>query len=216
LIVSAGQPSRPATANLPFCRPACRTLSSSDVDTLDQILREHNRNLVPAAQVRIRIAIDTGLVHLDGANGFPGDATNAVSRLVDAPALKHALASFPEAGAALIVSDLIYREVVRNYCDDARQKRFARVTVRLPEKDFQSTAWIFIPQEDVTTLDDLDQETALPAVAAAMPTAQTAAPGKFNIGSNTVNGTQIVGDHAKARTAVRGGAAYGRRRTDVE
>jgi hypothetical protein len=164
--------------------------------TLDEMLRAHNRNLVPEARVRIRVAIDTGLVHLDGANGFPGDVTNTVCRLVDAPPLKRALAAFPDAGAALIVSDQIYREVVRNYCDGVQQARFTQVSVGMPDKDFRSTAWVYVPNEDARKLGDLDgvppaapeAGTAPATPAAAAPAAPTPAS-KFNIGSNTVNGT---------------------------
>src|SRR5437016_1714687 len=53
---------------------------------VDRLLRQHNRGLSSEARVRLRIAVHQGLVHLDGANGFPSEAVVHVCRLADAPA----------------------------------------------------------------------------------------------------------------------------------
>lgn len=125
------------------------------VRAMDRSLREHNRNLLPAAKVRLRVAVHEGLVHLDGANGYPGEAVIAVSRLVDAKPLKRALAVLPEAAVGLIVSERIFRDVVSQYLDEVRPDRFSRVLVSIPGKGFESMAWIHVPDEDVTRLGDL-------------------------------------------------------------
>ncbi|MCO1594872.1 hypothetical protein M8C17_06795 [Micromonospora sp. RHAY321] len=116
--------------------------------TIDRLLREHNRGLSPEARIRLRIGVHEGPVHLDGANGYPGDAVVTVCRLVDSPQLKAALRRFRGAEVALIVSDRIYEDIVRHY-RDLRPEQFLRVTARLPDKDFEAVAWIYVPGENV-------------------------------------------------------------------
>ncbi|MEV0270443.1 hypothetical protein AB0H43_16805 [Hamadaea sp. NPDC050747] len=122
---------------------------------VDRLLRDYNRGLAAEARVRLRIALHEGLVHLDGANGFPGEAIVTVCRLVDSSAAKRALKVFPNANVALIVSDRIYRDVVRHY-HDLRPERFQRVTAQVTGKNFGEPAWIYVPDEDATkvSLDD--------------------------------------------------------------
>ncbi|MFF0656443.1 hypothetical protein [Micromonospora tulbaghiae] len=119
---------------------------------LDRLLREHNRGLSPEARIRLRLGVHEGLVHLDGANGYPGEAVVTVCRLVDSPQLKATLRHFPDAAVALIVSDRIYEDIVRHY-QDLRPEHFQRVVARLPEKNFESIAWIYVPGENVAALD---------------------------------------------------------------
>jgi hypothetical protein len=122
------------------------------VPELDRLLRRYNADRLPEARVRLRVALHQGMVHLDGANGFPGSAAVEVCRLCDADQLKHALAAFPNAGVALIVSDGIYRDVVVEYPEELRPERFRRVEVRHPGKDFRQPAWICVIDEDLSTL----------------------------------------------------------------
>jgi hypothetical protein len=114
---------------------------------VDRLMREHNRGLSPEAKVRLRIAVHQGLVHLDGANGFPSEAIVHVCRLVDSPQLKATLRRFLGADVALIVSDSVYQDVIRHY-HDLRPEHFARVSATLPEKHFSATAWIYVPGEN--------------------------------------------------------------------
>lgn len=125
------------------------TVVAALAPTLDRILRAHNRSLVREARVRLRVAVHEGLVHLDGANGYPGEAIVTTCRLVDAPPLKQALRSFPHANVALIVSERVYHDIVLHY-PDLRPERFQQVSVRLPDKGFEAEAWIFVPDEDLT------------------------------------------------------------------
>jgi hypothetical protein len=121
------------------------------VPVLDRLLRDHNQGLALEAKVRLRIAVHQGLVHLDGANGFPSEAVVHVCRLVDSPQLKAALRRFSGANVAFIVSDSLYQEVVRHY-QDLRPEQFACVSARLPEKKFDATAWIFVPGENAAEM----------------------------------------------------------------
>ncbi|WP_109598147.1 hypothetical protein [Actinoplanes xinjiangensis] len=113
----------------------------------DQLLREYNQGLAPEARVRLRLAVHQGLVHLEGANGFPGDAVIDTCRLVDSPQVKRALRDFPDANVALVVSDSLYRDVIEHY-RDLRPDQFARVRAEIPEKNFSAAAWIYVPGEN--------------------------------------------------------------------
>jgi class 3 adenylate cyclase len=115
--------------------------------TVERLLREHNRGLAPEARIRLRIGVHQGPVHLDGANGYPGDAVVTVCRLVDSPQLKSALRRFPGAEVALIVSDRTYQDIVRHY-RDLRPEHFLRVAASLPQKNFEAVAWIYVPGEN--------------------------------------------------------------------
>jgi hypothetical protein len=122
------------------------------VFVLDRLLARENPQRAAAARVRLRVAIHQGLVHLDGAAGYPGEAVVTVCRLVDAAGLKAVLRGFAQANVALIVSDEIYRGVVRPY-HRPRPDRFRQIDVRMPDKDFRGDAWVFVPDEDVNRLD---------------------------------------------------------------
>ncbi|MEU7978563.1 hypothetical protein AB0B63_08530 [Micromonospora sp. NPDC049081] len=124
-----------------------RTIVTRLAPTVDRLLREHNHGLAPEARIRLRIGVHEGLVHLDGDNGFPGEAVVTACRLVDSPQLKATLRRFPEAQVALIVSDRLYQDVVRHY-GDLRPEHFLRVTASLPEKSFDAVAWIHLPGEN--------------------------------------------------------------------
>ncbi|GAA3781237.1 hypothetical protein GCM10022225_82020 [Plantactinospora mayteni] len=134
-----------------------RVVATRLTPLIDRLLREHNRGLAPEARVRLRLAVHEGPVHLDGANGYPGDAVVDVCRLVDSPQLKNALRRFPGAEAALIVSDRIYQDVVRHY-QDLRPEHFLRVMASLPDKKFEAPAWIYVPGENAAGRRPMDHE----------------------------------------------------------
>ena len=100
-------------------------------------LNRHNAASGPAAQVRLRIAVHAGEVVYDG-HGVTGNAINRTFRLVQAPALKEALACSPGT-CALIVSEWIYDEVVR-HDPQACPARYRQVHVVV--KETRATAWL--------------------------------------------------------------------------
>lgn len=120
------------------------------VPELNRMLRDYNSSRIPQARIRLRVSVHQGLVHLDGANGFPGHAVIEVCRLCEAKPLKQALAQFPEAAVGLIVSSDIYRDVVTEYPEELRPDRFRRVEVRHPDKEFREWAWICVVDEDLS------------------------------------------------------------------
>jgi hypothetical protein len=127
-----------------------RTVAARLAPVADRLLRELNQGLAPEAKVRLRLAVHQGLVHLDGANGFPSEAIVHVCRLVDSPQLKRALRDFPAANVALIVSDPVFHEVIEHY-RDLRPDQFAEVRAEIPDKGFSATAWIHVPGENAAT-----------------------------------------------------------------
>lgn len=137
------------------------------VPELNRRLRGYNSSRVPAARIRLRVAVHQGMVHLDGANGFPGNAVVFVCRLCEAEPVKRALAAFPDAGVALIVSTDIFRDVVTEYPEEMRPERFRRIEVVHPEKQFQEYAWLCVVDEDMA---------AVPVAADAPPAAPADVP----------------------------------------
>lgn len=103
-------------------------------------LRDLNADLDEHARLRLRVALHRGHVGPAPA-GWVGDAVIAVHRLLDAPALRQALRDHTEADFALIVPDVLYRDVVMHL----RLEAFSQVTVDLPEKNFTEHAWIHLP-----------------------------------------------------------------------
>ncbi len=176
---------------------------------LDRLLRQANRDLLPQAKVRLRMAVHEGLVHLDSANGYAGDAVNTVCRLRDASYLKKALTVFQDAALALIVSEPIYREVVAQQYDGIRDTRFRRVIIDDEEKQFRSEAWICVMDEDVTTVDLSVMPTPQPPEPRAAMTqpvsAQPPTAGKFSFGPIHNSGAMAVGDNSSAINDARPG-----------
>jgi hypothetical protein len=175
------------------------------VPALDRILRDHNQTLLPAARIRLRVAIHQGLVHLTGTNGFPGETVVEVSRLLDAEVLRHALRVFPHASVALIVSRSIFQDVVRQRYRGLRPERFAHVPVTV--KQLATDAWIYVPDEDVNTV-NWEQET--PATTstphAADTTATPARPASptYQISGVTTHGPTVIGPDGTAIGTVNG------------
>ena len=86
-------------------------LLNTFVPTLSQLLVEHNER-APLHQLRLRAAVHAGEVHYDRQGCF-GEALDITFRLLDAPEVKIKL-SQSEAPMVLVVSDDIYRSVVRH------------------------------------------------------------------------------------------------------
>ncbi|MEV4507464.1 hypothetical protein AB0K00_00700 [Dactylosporangium sp. NPDC049525] len=181
------------------------TVVADFVPALDRILREHNRSLLPEAKVRLRVAIHQGLVHLTGANGFPGEAVVEVSRLLDAEPLRQALRTFPHASVALIVSRSIFQDVVRHGYRGLRPERFAQVRVAV--KQLTADAWIFVPDEDVNAVaweqPPAADPTGPPAVEPYPPKADTT-PATFQISGVTTHGPAVFGPGGTAIGSVHG------------
>ncbi|MGC4773091.1 hypothetical protein ACLQ25_29485 [Micromonospora sp. DT44] len=195
------------------------------IPELNRRLRSHNGSLLPAARIRLRVAVHQGLVHLDGANGFPGNAVVYVCRLCDADPVKKALAAFPDAGVALVVSTEIFRDVVTEYPEEMRPERFVRIEVAHPDKEFREYAWLCVVDEDLSgagiravspTTDDSPvhaAERSTEAEEARAPTRSTD-HGGIRTGEIRVNGQNAIGQGATAIGSVGRDANFGTGRGD--
>lgn len=104
-------------------------------------LREHNRAAPPARRIRLRAAAHIGEVHRD-RHGLAGVAVNHLFRLLDAPALRRALAD--SAGElALIASDYLYDSVLRHRPGRVDPGAFWPVEVQV--KQTRARGWVHLP-----------------------------------------------------------------------
>jgi class 3 adenylate cyclase len=115
---------------------------------LSQLLADYNAS-IPAAsrsrwQLRVRAVVHAGEVHYD-ANGCFGEALDIAFRLLDAPGVKKTLRT-ADGSLSLVISDDIYRTVVRHGYDGIDQHGF-RPLVRVHVAGSRYTGWIHIPQE---------------------------------------------------------------------
>ncbi|MFC6082572.1 hypothetical protein [Sphaerisporangium aureirubrum] len=114
------------------------------VEGLRQSLAEVNADLSEHARVRLRVAVHRGLT-TRARNGWVGDATIAVRRILDSAAAREALSGHPGADFVLIVPDGLYRDVIGHGYGRLRPETFHQVEATLPEKGFTERAWIHIP-----------------------------------------------------------------------
>ena len=111
------------------------------VREMSTALRSSNRNWVPEARMRLRLAFHAGDVHLDGT-GFGGEAVVAVMRLIEADALRSALIAAPY-DLAVIVSSQLHRDVVAQRYRGIDPADYREVLVS--SKGFSQAAWIRVP-----------------------------------------------------------------------
>jgi hypothetical protein len=83
---------------------------------LERVLADMNRGAEASRCLRVRLALHHGalIVSRSASFGPAGDAPVVVSRLLDASPLRRHLELHPERNVALIVSEQIFREVVRS------------------------------------------------------------------------------------------------------
>ncbi|ATO13229.1 hypothetical protein CO540_04800 [Micromonospora sp. WMMA2032] len=117
-------------------------LAGAFVRALDDALREKARIYTAEHQLRMRVALHQGNCQQD-ADGWVSEAINTASRLVDAPQLRAALAAATRSPMALIVSDEIYRSVVRHGFRQIEPASFGPVLIEA--KELLERAWIQLP-----------------------------------------------------------------------
>ncbi len=100
-------------------------------------LNRHNAACGTGARVRLRIAVHAGEVVYD-RHGVTGCAINLTFRLVQAPALKEALACSPGT-YTLIASEWIYNEVVR-HAPEGRPADYRQIYITV--KETRVAAWL--------------------------------------------------------------------------
>jgi hypothetical protein len=109
------------------------------VRCLDEALAAHNANPAAGPPIRLRMAVHFGTA-MRADNGYAGQGIVAVSRLVDSPPVKQALAGAPGACLAVILSHQIYDDVVRQGHVSASETDFTKVGVQV--KEYRDEAWV--------------------------------------------------------------------------
>jgi hypothetical protein len=109
--------------------------------TLHRDLVEHNRCASAAGQIRVRMVVNAGWLVSD-SNGLVGDALYDTYRILDSDQARQCL---DEAASPIIVlvSDLIYREIVRHGYLGIDPSSYRQVRVRC--KDRTVVAWLHVP-----------------------------------------------------------------------
>ncbi|GAA4232673.1 hypothetical protein GCM10022254_33200 [Actinomadura meridiana] len=110
---------------------------------LEVALWQENRLLADGARIRLRLALTSGLV-TPGPAGFSGTAVIDCFRLLDGPPVRAALVDFPRAQLAVVVSDHLFHDVVRNGFRSLRAEDFWKVRSSLPGKGFSMDAWLYV------------------------------------------------------------------------
>jgi len=113
------------------------------VEGIGLALAEVNSDLSERARLRLRIALHRGHVR-PGVNGWVGAAAITVHRLLDCDVLRGALAGTPEADFALIVSDVVYQDVVADHYGLLDPAEFTEVTAVVEAKNFAERAWVHV------------------------------------------------------------------------
>lgn len=105
----------------------------------DRLQRAYERS---ADRFQTRLELNAGEVH-QSLDGHAGTDLDLGARLVSAPAAKAVLAATPSAALAVIVSDEIYRQVVKPNAPIFDPASFAPIPVRVKETD--TSAWLHLP-----------------------------------------------------------------------
>lgn len=105
-------------------------------------LADYNQTRIPTARMRLRLAVDNGLVEL-ASNGFAGAAVVAVSRLLNSPHLYEALRENEQADLVVLLSDHVYRSTVGCGHTTLSPSDFREVAVQV--KEYESAAWLRVP-----------------------------------------------------------------------
>ncbi len=100
-------------------------------------LIRYNARRATAAQFRMRVALHAGEIHPDD-HGVTGASINLAARLIEARALKAALAASGDI-LGLVVSEWFYGEVVR-HDKAAEPSTFRHINVNV--KETRTTAWM--------------------------------------------------------------------------
>jgi hypothetical protein len=100
-------------------------------------LRMHNHTYGEPARIRLRVAINVGPVTGD-AFGMEGDAINRTARLIEAPALKEAMAS-TGASLGIIASTFVYDTAIKDE-ELASVCEYTMVDVKV--KEYHDSAWL--------------------------------------------------------------------------
>jgi class 3 adenylate cyclase len=120
-------------------------LLHSFIPALHKLLTDHNTHH-PDNAFQLRIAAHSGEVHYDQWGPF-GEAVDITCRLLDAPELKATLAT-TKAPTALVVSDDVYRTIIRHRYNGTYEQFQSNVKIEIA--DITYIGWIRQPRLSAT------------------------------------------------------------------
>lgn len=115
------------------------------IDGLRIALAHVNSDLNEHARLRLRVAMHRGHI-TPSANGWVGESSIAVHRILDSEAVRAALAADESGDFALIVPEVLYREVICQRYEGLDPDEFTHVSVTAPAKGFTAEAWVYLPR----------------------------------------------------------------------
>ncbi|TDD40550.1 hypothetical protein E1287_00835 [Actinomadura sp. KC06] len=123
---------------VPPPRSSVEGLVTSTVDRLEDEIRRQHDLARPGARLRLRVALDFGLI-LSDEYGVLGDTVIRAFRLLDAPLFKRRV---QQSGARLsvILSDRLYEDVVRPDLGGPDPSDYERLRIR--SKETRTRAWV--------------------------------------------------------------------------
>lgn len=112
------------------------------IPALTALLAEHNAAVPdPSLRMRLRVVVHAGEIHVDDW-GFYGEELDVAFRLLDAPAVKRTLGAASRSPLALVISDEIFRTIIRHgYLDEEHYQPGVRVRVA----GQQRRGWVSTP-----------------------------------------------------------------------
>ncbi|MDH2424934.1 LuxR C-terminal-related transcriptional regulator [Sphaerisporangium sp. TRM90804] len=113
------------------------------VDRLLGHLRQHNQTSSERARIRLRMAIDVGVVHTD-ANGMTGRAIVNAFRMLDADEFRSAFSARP-ASLGLIVSNDLYEESFSTQYEGLPGSAFTPMSIGVKEGNLDG--WVAFPSD---------------------------------------------------------------------
>lgn len=125
----------PATAPVALVGPL--------VTELTRCLRQYNKLVADAAQIRLRMAVHYGPVYAD-TNGLVGSSLVHLFRMLEAPAFKHAMAA-SGADLGVVASERLYRDVIEPARAASWVGAYEPIEVNL--KETRSPAWVHMPAD---------------------------------------------------------------------
>jgi hypothetical protein len=143
------------------------------IPALTTLLAEHNAAAPhPSLRMRLRVVIHAGDVHLDDW-GFYGEELDVAFRLLDAPAVKRTLGAASLSPLVLVISDEIFRTIIRHgYLDEGQYQPLVRIRVA----DQQRRGWVSMPEPV-----NCDQETTPRVTTLARPQALNDMKPRFQV-----------------------------------
>ncbi|MFB4294857.1 hypothetical protein ACBI99_45010 [Nonomuraea sp. ATR24] len=139
-------------------------LAEAFIQELNVLLGTRNRRPLPPpwTSIRLRVSLHEGPVRTDGATGIPGSHAVQVNRLVDAEALRVALACCHGADLAMIVSERVFNDYLTDGYGALSPARFRQVRVAVKENRY--LAYLYVPNCDLFRIHELDPFNDIPAL----------------------------------------------------